>query len=186
MSLGLFLLVVTAMTNIVLVWVIVTAVRLRKTISTRYAQLQAVVVITLAGAGIVASIQDFGFHALRLGWINPATGGRFLGFVQGALVLGGLLVLSPVLLGLHRLTAEFGRTETVVESLVGVLPENVSLDTAGLTKREHEVVEVIRTGRSSDAQIADALFISPATAATHVRNIMKKVGVKKREQLALL
>ncbi len=52
-----------------------------------------------------------------------------------------------------------------------------------LTAREREIVVLIADGHSNKA-IADALFISPATAARHVANILEKLGFNSRAQVA--
>ena len=52
-----------------------------------------------------------------------------------------------------------------------------------LTPREREVVELVAGGRSNKA-IAEELFISPATAARHVANILGKLGFNSRAQIA--
>ena len=49
----------------------------------------------------------------------------------------------------------------------------------GLTGREVEVLGRLAAGRS-DAQIAEALFISKKTASVHVSNILRKLGVSSR------
>ena len=54
---------------------------------------------------------------------------------------------------------------------------------AALTAREREVVALIALGRSNKA-IAQELFISPATAARHVANILGKLGYSSRSQVA--
>lgn len=48
-----------------------------------------------------------------------------------------------------------------------------------LTPREREVLRLLARGYS-DKAIADALFISPRTAMTHVANILGKLGVNRR------
>jgi predicted ATPase/DNA-binding CsgD family transcriptional regulator len=53
----------------------------------------------------------------------------------------------------------------------------------GLTTREREIVSLIATG-SSNRAIAEALVITPATAARHVANIMSKLGLNSRAQIA--
>jgi predicted ATPase/DNA-binding CsgD family transcriptional regulator len=53
----------------------------------------------------------------------------------------------------------------------------------GLTARELQIAELIAAGASNKA-IADALVITPATAARHVANIMGKLGVNSRAQIA--
>jgi predicted ATPase/DNA-binding CsgD family transcriptional regulator len=52
-----------------------------------------------------------------------------------------------------------------------------------LTPREREIVTLIVAGRSNKA-IASELFISPATAARHVANILAKLGFSSRAQIA--
>jgi len=51
-----------------------------------------------------------------------------------------------------------------------------------LTRREAEVLELLRTG-SSNREIAQALHISPDTAHTHVNRILRKLGVHSRREL---
>ena len=46
-----------------------------------------------------------------------------------------------------------------------------------LTERELEIIRLIARELSTN-QIADKLFISPATVETHRHNILKKLGVK--------
>jgi predicted ATPase/DNA-binding CsgD family transcriptional regulator len=53
----------------------------------------------------------------------------------------------------------------------------------GLTPREHEVLTLLVRGYS-DKEIAEALFISPRTAMTHVSNILSKLEVTKRTAAA--
>ena len=52
-----------------------------------------------------------------------------------------------------------------------------------LTPREREIVALVAAGRSNRA-IAEELFISPATAARHVANILAKLGFTSRTQIA--
>src|SRR5262249_4448024 len=52
-----------------------------------------------------------------------------------------------------------------------------------LTPPEREVVALGASGRSNKA-IAEELFISPATAARHVANILAKLGFNSRGQIA--
>jgi predicted ATPase/DNA-binding CsgD family transcriptional regulator len=54
----------------------------------------------------------------------------------------------------------------------------------GLTAREQEVVALLRVGLSN-RDIAAKLYISPATAARHVANILAKLGFTSRSQVAV-
>ena len=51
-----------------------------------------------------------------------------------------------------------------------------------LTKREHEVLELVATGKSNQ-EVADALFISIKTVETHKTNILEKLGLKNTAEL---
>jgi len=77
-------------------------------------------------------------------------------------------------------------TRTVIGELVerkahGAAPHPL-LDT--LTDREQEVVGLVGEGLSN-AEIADRLYISPATARTHVSRAMTKLGARDRAQLVV-
>ncbi|MBM6401136.1 response regulator [Phycicoccus sonneratiae] len=54
-----------------------------------------------------------------------------------------------------------------------------------LTGREREVVALVGEGLTND-EIAGRLFLSPATAKTHVSRAMTKVGARDRAQLVVL
>ena len=54
-----------------------------------------------------------------------------------------------------------------------------------LTDREHDVLALVARGMSN-AEIAEALFISPATAKTHVAHLLTKLNARDRIQLVIL
>lgn len=55
----------------------------------------------------------------------------------------------------------------------------------GLTRREAEVLDLLRTG-AADKEIANALGVSRSTASKHVENILKKMNVTNRTAAASL
>ena len=75
-------------------------------------------------------------------------------------------------------TAEEDRTLAVVNGF-----QVASAPPSSLTQREHEIAELLASGRSNKA-IADELSISHTTAARHVANIMAKLGFNSRTQIA--
>lgn len=87
---------------------------------------------------------------------------------------GGEALLSPSVTRLLVTTfAERWSAPTAVDGL----------DT--LTGREREITAWVATGRSND-EIADALFLSPATVRTHVARAMAKLNARTRAQLVVL
>jgi DNA-binding NarL/FixJ family response regulator len=76
----------------------------------------------------------------------------------------------------------FGGGDTVALTALGTGKAHTPPPGA-LTRREQEVVELVAIGHSNKA-IAEDLFISPATAARHVANIMAKLGFNSRAQIA--
>lgn len=54
----------------------------------------------------------------------------------------------------------------------------------GLTERETDVLRLVARGYS-DRQIGDALFVSPRTINTHVRNMLAKAAVANRTELSV-
>ncbi len=87
----------------------------------------------------------------------------------------GDALLSPGVT--RRLIAEFAAR-----------PEHRTIDTAALsvlTDREREIVALVASGLSNE-EIADSLFISPATSRTHVSRAMVKLGARDRAQLVVV
>jgi transcriptional regulator EpsA len=54
-----------------------------------------------------------------------------------------------------------------------------------LTKREHEILQLMRHGRSN-AEIGASLSISPLTVKNHVQKVLRKLGVRNRTQAVAL
>ncbi len=75
----------------------------------------------------------------------------------------------------------------VIESLRSRAPaqSRVHPQLASLTDREREVLGLIGEGLNND-EIAGRLFVSPATARTHVSRAMIKLGARDRAQLVVI
>ncbi|MGH2580150.1 MAG: response regulator [Actinomycetota bacterium] len=88
-------------------------------------------------------------------------------------VAGGEALLSPTIT--RRLIEEFAaRTKET--------PRTGGLEQ--LTDREREVMALVAAGLSNE-EIAGRLFVSPATAKTHVSRAMVKLGARDRAQLVV-
>jgi DNA-binding NarL/FixJ family response regulator len=91
-------------------------------------------------------------------------------------VAAGDALLAPSVT--RRLIGEFARpTRPAVSSCVRALDL--------LTEREREVLQLVAQGMSN-AEIADHLTISPATAKTHVAHLLTKLNARDRVQLVIL
>jgi len=90
-------------------------------------------------------------------------------------VAGGEALLSPRVT--RRLIAEFVTRPGPSRARPGALET--------LTDREREVMALVAEGLSND-EIAEALFVSPATAKTHVSRAMVKLGARDRAQLVVM
>jgi DNA-binding NarL/FixJ family response regulator len=90
-------------------------------------------------------------------------------------VAAGEALLAPSVT--RRLIAEFARRPAHPHAHLD--------DLEHLTEREREVLGLVARGLSN-AEIATELFISPATAKTHVSRVMMKLSARDRAQLVTL
>jgi DNA-binding NarL/FixJ family response regulator len=135
-------------------------------------RLEAVKVVMLT----TFDLDEYVFEAIR----NGATGFLLKDAEPADLVRAvraaseGEALMSPSVT--RRLIAEFASR-----------PQHrpIATDALGeLTDREREVVALVAGGLSND-EIAEALFISRATARTHVSRAMTKLGARDRAQLVV-
>ena len=79
---------------------------------------------------------------------------------------------------------EYALSEKESANPISAMPEQASVGAQppNLTPREKEVAILVARGLSN-RQIASQLMISEHTAATHVRRILKKLGLQSRAQI---
>ena len=90
-------------------------------------------------------------------------------------VADGEALLAPSVT--RRLIAEFASRPEVRRAR----PKELD----SLTEREREILTLVARGLSNQ-EIAEALFISPATAKTHVSRVMMKLQARDRAQLVVM
>ncbi|MGH9181024.1 MAG: response regulator transcription factor [Acidimicrobiales bacterium] len=123
-------------------------------------------------------LDEYVFEALRAGasgfLLQDTLPDDLLAAVR--VVAGGQALLAPSVT--RRLMEQFVRRPEA-----GSLEPPPGLDT--LTERETEVLVAVARGLSN-SEIADSLFMSPATAKTHVSRVLTKLHARDRAQLVML
>jgi DNA-binding NarL/FixJ family response regulator len=123
-------------------------------------------------------LDEYVFEALRCGasgfLLKDTLPSELLAAVQ--VVADGEALLAPTVT--RRLIEEFVQQP----SAVAVEP-NPGLDL--ITDREREVLVAIARGQSN-AEIAESLFMSHATAKTHVSRLLTKLDARDRAQLVMI
>ncbi len=140
----------------------------------------------VAGAFVLGALTRLLLVGVRLEWLD----GRVSDFLLSEWHLVQSLVATSLGITGFVMVRRLGRPLRQAERIAGAVSERIptraELAELGLTPRENEVIVVIASGKTSDQEIAEALFISPSTAATHVKNILRKTGLRSRRDLALL
>lgn len=135
---------------------------------------------------VVVGIDSILVGSVGLGWFD----GGFEAFLSAEWQI--LRVSALIGLGVsfflltRRFRRDFAASHLAMHTLTSSLPPDLAIPDLNLTSRELEVVAVITGGGLSDENIASTLYISPATAGTHVRNILRKARLRRRTDLLLL
>ncbi|MEW2308454.1 response regulator transcription factor [Streptomyces sp. NPDC006864] len=78
-----------------------------------------------------------------------------------------------------------GVTRRLIANFVGNPPRRSPRPVTGITEREQEVLTLIGRGRTN-TEIAEDLFITVATAKSHVSRLLTKLGARDRVQLVII
>jgi DNA-binding NarL/FixJ family response regulator len=135
----------------------------------------------LAGARVLIlttfDLDEYVYEALRAGasgfLLKDTPPADLLAAIR--VVAAGDALLAPAVT--RRLIAEFARRPEPSTVTPAAL--------AGLTEREREVLALVARGLSN-AEIADRLVVSAATAKTHVSRVLAKLQARDRAQLVML
>ncbi|MFB0615645.1 response regulator [Streptomyces sp. AGS-58] len=108
------------------------------------------------------------------------------GFVVKDMALDDILAAIRVVAAGDALIAP-GVTRRLIADLIGrpaAVPERSLRPVEGITEREREVLTLVGRGRSN-TEIAEDLFITVATAKSHVSRLLTKLGARDRVQLVI-
>ncbi|WP_030769411.1 MULTISPECIES: response regulator [unclassified Streptomyces] len=120
---------------------------------------------------------DYVYGALRAGASGFLVKDMALDDILAAVrvVAGGDALIAPGVT--RRLIADFVRRPEAV-------PERSPQPVEGITEREREVLTLVGRGRSN-TEIAQDLYITVATAKSHVSRLLTKLGARDRVQLVI-
>lgn len=85
---------------------------------------------------------------------------------------------------MRRLVAQFALNRPLTNAEADERTEAYAERASTLTEREREILLLVARGKSND-EIAQELFIAPATVKTHIARIMAKLSVHERAQLVV-
>ena len=108
------------------------------------------------------------------------------GFVVKDMALDDILAAIRVVAAGDALIAP-GVTRRLIADFIGrpaAGPERSPRPVEGITEREREVLTLVGRGRSN-TEIAEDLFITVATAKSHVSRLLTKLGARDRVQLVI-
>jgi DNA-binding CsgD family transcriptional regulator len=134
----------------------------------------------------ITSFQHLLHAATRTDLARSDWGDLILGPLSAARATIAVLVAALAIAVWLRCWTDLARVQSMVDALTDKLPSEALARQADLSARELEVLGLIRRGVLSTDDIARSLRISPATAATHVQNILKKTALHSRRDLMLL
>ncbi|MEV7559617.1 response regulator transcription factor [Streptomyces sp. NPDC089795] len=120
---------------------------------------------------------DYVYGALRAG---------ASGFVVKDMALDDILAAVRVVAAGDALIAP-GVTRRLIADFIGrpaTVPKRSPRPVEGVTEREREVLSLVGRGRSN-TEIAEDLFITVATAKSHVSRLLTKLGARDRVQLVI-
>ena len=97
------------------------------------------------------------------------------------------LVEAVRALARHEAALDSAVTSQLVRHLTGDLTQTADLGRPldRLTERQRDVAELVAQGLSNE-EIAERLFLSPATIKSHLTAVMRRLEVRSRTQLAIL
>lgn len=140
------------------------------------------VVALVSAALVVGSAQRVVLQVNSIYWASDSIGALILEEWQilQSVAAAGLAVAAFVTL--KKLADSMAASERIAGSILDRVG-HVEPDKLDLTTREREVLAKIGQGLVTDAELSGALHISPSTVQTHVKRLLRKTGLRRRQDL---
>lgn len=182
---GLVLALVVVNGMVFLALATVAVVRARRERSMRVRLVLAALAAAAAAFTLSAAFR-LGLLAVKRGWAASDVEDLLVSWWAVAQLVAGLAFGVAAWLVVSRAVGDLSRADRLARALGDRFRPEVEVEGLGLTARELEVFHAIGRGVISDRELAEELFISPATAATHVKHILRKAGLNDRRDLLVL
>jgi DNA-binding CsgD family transcriptional regulator len=145
----------------------------------------AQVVLLCCCAFVLGSAHRVLIQGIELGLVDDRADDLIQGSVHMVKLVASMSLGLVGVVVLRRAHVAAAQLERIAVS-IGSQAAAADTETWNLTSREKEVLALLVQGVTNDAELAQQLHISPATAKTHVRNIMGKASVSTRGGLVAL
>lgn len=153
----------------------------RREPSTRVKPIWLVLVLAML-ALTAGGVHRIVVQATRIGWLSWL--GEDLLLAEWQVVQS--LVVGTLILFAYRTVRRATVSMRNVELIAGSLLKRVSAvecDVACLTRREREVLAEIGAGMLTDQELAACLHIAESTVQSHVKSLLRKTGLRRRQDL---
>lgn len=153
----------------------------RRETSTRVRRLWLVIGL-VSGALVLGTLQRLLIQAGALGWVSSEVEDSLRTDWQVAQSFLVFFLAMGSFISIKRLADSMAASERIAGTILDRV-SHVQPETLELTPREREVLDTIGSGLTSDAELSAVLHISASTVQTHVKSLLRKAGVSRRQDL---
>lgn len=135
-----------------------------------------------SAALVVGSAQRLALLAGQLGWFAPTLARETVPewHLAQSVVVGVLGLFA--FFSIRRVMSSMTRADRLIQ-LMWDRVSHVDLAVLNLSPRERQVLDLMGSSLVTDAELAQALHISPSTVQTHVKSLLRKTGLHRRQDL---
>lgn len=171
-----------AVNTLAFLLIVLFSVRAARRESSRRVRRLWLLVSLVSGALVIGSVQRLVLQATVLGWM-PGT--DTVSVVEDWQTLQSLIVVVlavAAFLTIKQLASTIAASERIAGSILDRVG-HVDVESLDLTRREREVLSAIGAGLLTDNELSEELHISANTVQTHVKRLLRKSGLNRRQDL---